>query len=127
MMCHLYFSRYKLFNYKYVHIVKPNVLRLNKDFLFSFFSWDEVFEKFGWSVTNYYYMKMAAILKKYVLVLSNEPGPNLDSSLRVLATELYRSPDTSSYSAWANLSRGASHWARSLARHLQLLRVRQSL
>ena len=34
MMCHLYFSRYKLFNYKFVHIVKPNVLRLNKDFFF---------------------------------------------------------------------------------------------
>ena len=34
MMYHLYFSRYKLFNYKYVHIVKPNVLHLNKDFLF---------------------------------------------------------------------------------------------
>ena len=33
-MCHLYFSRYKLFNYKYVHIVKPNVLYLNKDFFF---------------------------------------------------------------------------------------------
>ena len=30
MMCHLYFSRYKLFNYKYVQIV----LHLNKDFLF---------------------------------------------------------------------------------------------
>ena len=35
MMCHLYFSRYKLFNNKYVHIIKPNVLHLNKDF-FSF-------------------------------------------------------------------------------------------
>ena len=34
MMCHLYFSRYKLFNYKYVHIVKPNILHLNKDFFF---------------------------------------------------------------------------------------------
>ena len=33
MMCHLYFSRYKLFNYKYVHM-KPNELHLNKDFLF---------------------------------------------------------------------------------------------
>ena len=32
MICNLYFSRYKLFNYKYVHIVKPNVLRLNEDF-----------------------------------------------------------------------------------------------
>ena len=27
----------KLFNYKYVHIVKPNLLYLNKDFFFSFF------------------------------------------------------------------------------------------
>ena len=34
MMCHLYFSRYKLFNYKYEHIVKPIVLHLNKEFLF---------------------------------------------------------------------------------------------
>ena len=32
MMCNLSFSRYKLFNYKNVHIVKPNVLRLNKDY-----------------------------------------------------------------------------------------------
>ena len=38
MMCNLYFSRYKLFNYKNVHIVKPNVLLLNKDFFFFFFS-----------------------------------------------------------------------------------------
>ena len=29
MMCHLYCSMYKLFNYKYVHIIKPNVLHLN--------------------------------------------------------------------------------------------------
>ena len=35
MMWHLYFSWYKLFNYKYVHIIKPNVLHWNKDF-FSF-------------------------------------------------------------------------------------------
>ena len=34
MMWQLYFNRYKLFNYKCVHIVKPNVLRLNKDFYF---------------------------------------------------------------------------------------------
>ena len=33
MMCHLYFSRYKLFNYEYVHNVKPNVLHLNIFFL----------------------------------------------------------------------------------------------
>ena len=26
LMCHLYFSVYKWFNYKYVHIIKPNVL-----------------------------------------------------------------------------------------------------
>ena len=40
MMCHLYFRRYKLFNYKYVHIIKPNVLHLNEDFFLSFFfSW----------------------------------------------------------------------------------------
>ena len=39
-VCHLYFSRCKLFNYKYVHIVNPDILYLNKDFffLFSFFS-----------------------------------------------------------------------------------------
>ena len=30
----LYFSWYKRFNYKYVHIMKPNVLHLNKDFFF---------------------------------------------------------------------------------------------
>ena len=36
MMCHLYFSRYKWFNYKYVHII-PNVLHLNTDFLILFF------------------------------------------------------------------------------------------
>ena len=36
MMCHLYFSRYRLFNKKYVHIVIPNVLHLNKDFFFYF-------------------------------------------------------------------------------------------
>ena len=36
MMCHFYFRRYKLFNYTYVYIVKPNVLRFNKDFLFYF-------------------------------------------------------------------------------------------
>ena len=36
MICHLYFSRYILFNYKYVHIVMPNELCLNKDFFFSF-------------------------------------------------------------------------------------------
>ena len=29
MMCNLYFRRYKLFNYKYVHIVKPNVLQID--------------------------------------------------------------------------------------------------
>ena len=34
MMYHSYFRRYKLFNYKYVSIVKPNVLRLNNDFSF---------------------------------------------------------------------------------------------
>ena len=32
MMSHLYFSWYKLFNYKYLHIVKPNLLYLNKCF-----------------------------------------------------------------------------------------------
>ena len=32
MMYHLYFRRYKLFNYKCVYIVKPNVLRMNNDF-----------------------------------------------------------------------------------------------
>ena len=32
MMCHLYFSRYKLFDNKYVHIIKQNVLHLNTDF-----------------------------------------------------------------------------------------------
>ena len=37
MMCHLYFSRYKLFNYKSVHIIKPNVLHLKKDFFLFFF------------------------------------------------------------------------------------------
>ena len=36
MMCHLYFSRYNLFNSKYVHIVITNTLHLNTDF-FSFF------------------------------------------------------------------------------------------
>ena len=35
MMRHLYFRRYKLFNYEYVHIIKLNVLHLNKDFFFS--------------------------------------------------------------------------------------------
>ena len=35
MMFHLYFSRYKLFNYEYVHIVITNALYLN---FFSFFS-----------------------------------------------------------------------------------------
>ena len=35
MMRHLYFGRYKLFNYKYVRIVKPNVLHLNK-YIFSY-------------------------------------------------------------------------------------------
>ena len=37
MIYHLYFKRYKLFNYKYVYIVKPSVLRLN-NFFFFFFS-----------------------------------------------------------------------------------------
>ena len=34
MMCHLYYCGYKWFNNKYVHIIKPNVLHLNKDFFF---------------------------------------------------------------------------------------------
>ena len=37
MMCHLYLSRYKLFNYKYVHVVQRNVLYLNKDFFYRHF------------------------------------------------------------------------------------------
>ena len=41
-MFHLYFSRYKLFNYKYVHIVITNTLHLNKYFLFSFFFYKEL-------------------------------------------------------------------------------------
>ena len=35
IMCHLYFSRYKWFNCKYVYIIKSNVLRLNKKKKFS--------------------------------------------------------------------------------------------
>ena len=38
MMSHLYFSMYKLFNYKYVHNVITNVLHMNRYFLFFFFS-----------------------------------------------------------------------------------------
>ena len=37
MMCHLNFSRYTLFNYKYVHIIRPNVVHFNKFFFFFFF------------------------------------------------------------------------------------------
>ena len=58
MMCNLYFRRYKLFNYKYVHIVKQNVLRLNKDFFFSFLSWlycsiiyGVLISGFGWNLS----------------------------------------------------------------------------
>ena len=36
MICHSYLSRYKLFNYMYVHIEKPNVLYMNEDLFFSF-------------------------------------------------------------------------------------------
>ena len=32
VMCHLYFSKYKLFIYKNVLLVIPNVLNSNKDF-----------------------------------------------------------------------------------------------
>ena len=51
-MMYLYFSRYKLFNYKYVHIVEPNVLCLNKDF-FIFFSF---FFSFFWHLCYAHYV-----------------------------------------------------------------------
>ena len=35
-----YFSRYKLFNYKYVHIVITNELHLNKDIFFYYLSFN---------------------------------------------------------------------------------------
>ena len=38
MLCHLYFSRCKLFKYEYVDIAKPNVLYLNKYFFLLFFN-----------------------------------------------------------------------------------------
>ena len=36
MICHLYYSRYKWFNYKYLHTIKPNVVHLEKDFFYLF-------------------------------------------------------------------------------------------
>ena len=43
MMCHLYFSWCKFFNYKYVHIVIRNALHLNKCFLFFIWRWQQFF------------------------------------------------------------------------------------
>ena len=41
----LYFSWYKLFNYKYVHIAKPNELYLNKDFCSVFLVYTAIITK----------------------------------------------------------------------------------
>ena len=45
MMCHLHFSMYKLFYYEDVHIIKPNVLHLKKDFLFFVFICNHILVK----------------------------------------------------------------------------------
>ena len=52
MMCNLYFIRYKVYNYKYAHIVKPNVLRLNN----FFFSWT-IFMCAWATFTNHFHVR----------------------------------------------------------------------
>ena len=60
MMCHLYFSRNNIFNYKYVHIIKRNVLHLKK-IIFSIISY-----YYRWvTIISYYYYRWVTIISYY--------------------------------------------------------------
>ena len=76
IMCHLYFSSSKLLNYKYVHIVKPKALYLNKEFFFfSFFLFT--------AASAVFYLFFVGASRSMSLRASSAPSAGTPSTARV--------------------------------------------